>query len=300
MPDPRPEPLLTIEPTPQAPRNSEGAIVRRQDGSLCLAYSRFTGGGHNNSRAQIARRLSPDGGQTWTADEIVVDTEGAENVMSVSLLRLAAGAIVLFYAVKNGWGDCRLYGRRSTDELTTLGERFCATPQDGYHVVNNDRVVQLSSGRLVVPAALHPCPGGTRETWSPRGISMCFLSDDGGVTWRRSTTELHAPEGSKTGLQEPGVVELRDGRLRLWTRTDLGCQYESISADGGDTWSPAAPGPLASPVSPASIRRLPWTGDLFAVWNDHSGRHPFPAGRRTPLCVATSADEGRSWRPSKV
>ena len=80
----------------------------------------------------------------------------------------------------------------------------------------------------------------------------------------------------------------------------MGCQFESYSEDGGDTWIDAQPSPMMSPVSPASIKRVPWGKDLLLVWNDHSGNHPFPAGRRTPLCVALSSDEGQTWRKSKV
>ena len=39
---------------------------------------------------------------------------------------------------------------------------------------------------------------------------------------------------------------------------------------------------------------------LLCVWNDHSGVHPFPAGRRTPLCMAISKDKGNTWSRSKI
>ncbi len=292
--------LLTIEPTSQAPRNSEGSLIALRDGALYLAYSRFTGGTADNARAEIARRISHDGGETWSDDAVIIPTEGAENVMSVSLLRPQSGQVLLFYAVKNGWDDCKLYLRHASEDMETLGERICATPHHGYHVVNNDRVIQLRSGRLVVPAAYHPSTGNSREGWSARGAAMCFLSDDEGYTWRQSRSTLQAPAQSRSGLQEPGVVELADGRLYMWMRTDLGCQYESFSADGGDTWSTARPSSMASPLSPASIKRVPWSGELLLVWNDHSGRHPFPPGKRTPLCVALSRDEARIWQPSRV
>jgi len=86
----------------------------------------------------------------------------------------------------------------------------------------------------------------------------------------------------------------------MWMRTQSGSQYVCHSRDGGETWSKAGPSNLASPRSPASIERVPWTGDLVCVWNDHSGRHPFPEGRRTPLCVAASRDEGATWSESRV
>jgi sialidase-1 len=290
--------LLVIEPTKEAPRNSEGALVELKDGTLYLAYSRFTGGGADNSVAHISRRVSRDGGMTWSADEVLIEKEGRENVMSVSLLRLHRGEIVFGYLVKNSFSDLKAYVRHSTDEMKTVGERFCATPGEGYYVVNNDRLVQLSSGRILCPASLHRM--NADGNWDPRGVAMCFISDDGGRRWRRSQGILEPPAGSESGLQEPGVVELLDGRIRMWARTDMGSQFESISEDGGETWTPVQPGPLKSPLSPASIKRVPWGKELLAVWNDHSGAHPFQAGRRTPLCAALSDDDGRTWRKSKV
>ncbi|MFP4175727.1 MAG: sialidase family protein [Candidatus Brocadiia bacterium] len=139
-------------------------------------------------------------------------------------------------------------------------------------------IVELDDGRLLVPAALHPSEDGTRDTWCGRAGATCYYSDDEGDTWHRAADILAIPDriDTGTGLQEPGVVELEDGRVYMWARTDLGTQYEAISEDGGETWSRARPSPLCSPLSPASIKRLPGTGDLLAVWNDHSGQHPFP------------------------
>jgi sialidase-1 len=111
---------------------------------------------------------------------------------------------------------------------------------------------------------------------------------------------LTAPEVSRTGLQEPGLIELKDGRLMMFARTDLGCQYRSFSTDGGDTWSPAEASNIISPVSPASIVRIPSTGDLMLVWNDHDGVDEAHRGKRTPYCVAVSKDEGNTWIKKKT
>ena len=290
--------LLVIEPSGQAPRSSEGAIVRLDDGRLFLAYTRFFGGSRDHSPARIVSRVSDDDGRSWGEDALLIDQEGAQNVMSVSLLRLDSGELVLGYLVKNSSADCRFYVRRLSDGMETLSERMCATPSDGYSVVNNDRLVQLSSGRLIVPASCHPpLEGG--ESWGP-SVATCFLSDNGGRTWRRSRSSLAGPAESSAGLQEPGVVERSDGSLWMWMRTDLGFQYESFSDDGGDTWVDARPGALASPRSPASVKRVPRSGDLLVVWNDHSGAHPYPEGKRTPLCVAISQDDGATWESSRV
>jgi hypothetical protein len=220
------------------------------------------------------------------------------NAMSVSLLRFRDGRIGLFYLRKNTQVDCRVYLRISTDEAKTWSESALAIPDEGYYVLNNDRVVQLRNGRILLPVAQHLSPGGK---WSGRGISMVYFSDDGGKTWRRSKTQLECPTESRAGFQEPGVVDLKDGRVMMFIRTQLGSQYISYSADGGETWSEAKPSALVGPLSPASIKRLPKTGDLLAVWNDHTEMdESFRAneksgGKRTPLTVAISKDEGRTW-----
>ena len=78
---------------------------------------------------------------------------------------------------------------------------------------------------------------------------------------------------------------------------DIAARY---SSDRGETWSVQQPSWLRAPCSPASIKRLP-TGDLLVVWNDYESRldpkrkggHD---GRRTPLSVAISRDDGITWQ----
>jgi hypothetical protein len=304
--DPAPQPEVVeaegltktglLPPGPGNPRNSEGAFAVLADGRIMFVYSHFTGGGDDNAAAVLAARFSGDGGRTWTGrDSLVLANEGGMNVMSVSLLRLRSGPLALFYLRKNATDDCRAYPRRSADEGATWGEPTLCIPPAGYYVVNNDRVVQFASGRLVVPASRHALPG---ERFSP-GVAMCFLSDDDGGTWRQSLTELRGPPGSGSGLQEPGIIELKDGRLLMLCRTDQGCQYRSYSADGGNTWSAAEPSGILSPCSPATVKRVPGRGDLLMVWNDHSG-NPALGQKRTPLVAALSRDEGQTWQTPKV
>ena len=107
---------------------------------------------------------------------------------------------------------------------------------------------------------------------------------------------------SPIGLQEPGVIELKNGILQGWARTDLGRQYQFSSRDGGDTWSPAVPSRFWSPISPLSVKRLQ-DGRLLAVWNpvpQYETRAETGNGGRTPLVYALSADEGRSWTPARA
>ena len=297
-------PVRTLElpPSKDNPRNSEGSFVSLKDGRVLFVYTHFTGGGGDHDAAYLAGRYSSDGGRTWTQeDRTVVANEGGMNVMSVSLLRLQSDELALFYLLKNSEHDCRPVMRLSRDEGETWGSPvLCVTDEVGYYVLNNDRTIQLKNGRLLLPLCLHSVQGAEKMDW--QGTLMCYLSDDDGKTWRRSKTAQKGYDaaGKRITTQEPGVVELKDGRVMMFIRASGGCQYLAYSSDGGDTWSAPAASDIKSPVSPASIKRLPSTGDLLLVWNDHAHIPPSLANRRVPLSTAISKDDGKTWQHVKV
>ncbi len=299
-PQPAKDPVQRIRllpPGPQNPRNSEGDFIQLNDGRLLLVYTHFTGGGSDHAAAHLAGRYSDDGGRTWSKDDVtVVRNEGGFNVMSVSLLRLDSGEIALFYLRKNSLTDCRPLMRLSRDEGRSWSEpTLCIKPM-GYYVLNNDRAVQLSTGRIILPVARHD-NDPEQGKFSPRGVVSCYFSDDRGQTWRQSQS---VQQGDKLTFQEPGVVELKDGRVMMFCRTPHGSQYVAFSEDQGDNWSELAPSNIVSPLSPASIERIPQTGDLLLVWNNHDDAPPEYRGKRTPLNAAVSRDDGRTWENVKT
>ncbi len=276
-------------------RNSEGDIIKLKDGRLYLIWSCFPTDGDDDP-ANLVRQISADNGKTWSPQEIVVTRpEKSLNVMCVSLLRLADGGIALLYLDKVSQRDCRPVFRRSDDECATWSEPVKIIPDEhnGYYVGNNGRLIQLSNGRLLMPV-MAPIGYGALGT---------YYSDDVGKTWHRSK-DFHTAKDSKgiaVLLQEPGAIELKDGRVLMWGRTGHGSQYFMYSSDNGDTWTPPAPSNMISPRSPASIIRLS-TGILAAVWNDHSRfsdkrlQFPYHNGIRNPLTIGVSVDEGETWK----
>ncbi len=291
--------VLRLTPVPGNPRNSEGDFVQLADGRWLFAYTHFDSGDSDHAGAHLAGRVSEDDGTTWSREDMVILlNEGEMNVMSVSLLRLLDGRIALVYLRKHSLSDCRPYLRFSSDEAETWSDPIEIIPlrEMGYYVVNNDRVIQLSGGRLVVPVALHS-RGMPEPLFTPYGEIACYLSDDAGKTWQRSNEVLTEAQsnGDPVMVQEPGVVALRDGRLMIYCRTDAGSQYVAYSSDEGMSWSPLRASAIQSPCSPASIKRIPTTGDLLMVWNNHECIPEELAGKRTPLTVALSHDEGESW-----
>jgi sialidase-1 len=211
--------------------------------------------------------------------------------MSVSLLRLQNGEIALFYLKKNSVTDCIPLIRISDDEAKTWSDpKPCITDKEGYFVLNNNRVIQLKNGRLVLAVSMHQSPGETKA--SEVGRIWSYFSDDNGRSWK-SGREVANPDSIVT--QEPGMVELKHGDILMFLRTKSGVQYFSFSKDKGETWSAVEPGNIKSPCSPASITRIPSTGDLLLVWNDNGTDQ-----KRTPFNIAFSKDEGKTWLNNKI
>lgn len=285
--------VLSLLPQADNPRNSEGDFITLKDGKIVYIYSHFTGkSGGDYGHGYLASRYSTDQGKTWSkTDQVVVNQEGGMNVMSVSLLRLHNGQIALFYARKNSKTDCIPLMRLSSDEAKTWSEPVaCITDKKGYFVLNNNRVIQLKSGRLLMAVALHETP--QEGVWHDNGTLFSYFSDDNGATWTCSTP-VPSPPG--VVLQEPGLVELKNGNIFMFIRADAGVQYASYSSDQGRTWSMAEPTHVQSPLSPASIARIPATGDLVMVWNNNGENQ-----KRTPLNIAISKDEGKTWQHIKT
>jgi hypothetical protein len=147
--------ILVCPPSPGNVRNTEASMVRLRDGRLLLAYTRFRGGGGDDDSADIAGKISSDGGRIWSAPFVLQENDGRMNVMSASLLRLSTGELMLGYLRKNSPADCSFSVRKSNDETRTWGAEVLVTKDKAYYVVNNDRIVELKTGRLLVPADGH-------------------------------------------------------------------------------------------------------------------------------------------------
>ena len=270
-------------------RNSEADMLRLKDGRLLLAWTEFyTSKGSDWGPARIAAMFSRDKGRTWTAKYTLQENIGRMNVMEPDLLRLRSGKVLLLFCRKNSEADCLPMLRRSDDDARTFSEPqpLPIDPYPSYTGTNHDRAIQLASGRILMPLWY------TLDYRVSRHIlARVYHSDDEGATWRASRTIVDIPD-SKAGAQEPGVIELKNGRILMWLRTDKGKIYRCHSRDRGDTWSQPEPMNLDSPLSPQSIKRIPKTGHLLLVWN-HS------TAARFPLTAAISEDEGQTWQNIK-
>jgi len=288
----QPEAQIVVPNTPEHVRNGEADIIQLKDGDLLLGYGRWGKDGDDFGAAEIWSKTSHDGGKTWGEARVLVPNEGKLTTFEVAFLRLRSGEILLAYCVKDSTEDCSICFRKSFDEGRTWTQRIkYRIPRDytGYTAINNNRLVQLKGGRILLPAY----DGYVRGR---RLLSFVLYSDDNGQTWRKSA-DVDARDidpNDKFGADEPAVVELKDGRVLMIIRTGLGIIAKSYSRDGGATWSKPEPiKGIVAPNAPSSIARLPQTGDLLLVWNNTTAA-------RDPLNCAVSRDEGETWQNIRV
>ena len=293
-------------PDAEYTRHSEGSFLRLKDGGIYFVYSRFTGNYSDDAPSDLVAMRSYDEGETWSEPELVIAAElyQTKNVMSTSLLRMNNGDVGLFYIVKRTDGATAVMLSCSKDEGKSYYCHIECSLSDrrGYYVLNNDRVLRLSTGRILIPLAYHR--GGYSSDsdyvyFDGRAVDYFLYSDDDGCSWYESRGSVFpAFPGSGTGLQEPGLIELKNGVIWGYSRTDMMYQYEYFSMDGGLHWTAAQPSRFTSPPSPMKLARRE-NGDLIAVWNpipNYNGRVKSKAGwGRTPLVYAVSSDDGATW-----
>lgn len=292
-------------------RSGEGSVVQLHDGSLLLMYGQFEGPGDFDCTSLIERR-SHDGGVTWSAPRVLRTTpDGAMNIMSVSLLRLGSGRVACVYLCQDSETASRVMFMTADADAQQWTEPR-AISGAGYYVVNNDRLIQLTTGRLLIPFA--------RDIEGPgRSACGCLWSEDEGRSWQvgqqiridkhhilppraidpNNTDAVQAIAEGDVHCQEPGVIELADGRVMMWSRSTGGFCYRAYSSDGGKTWNSfRAIAEFNTPCSPQSIRRLHGARRLVMLLND---RGPIAYGHpdfylRRPLVIGVSDDDGATWR----
>ena len=286
------------EASEEHPRNDSASIAELPDGELFIVWIEMHAselGGNDEAPASIASMRSRDGGRTWTDHRIEVSPEaGDRSVYNPSLVLLPNGELLFFYLKYHHlvWNDALVasgYLKRSHDGGRTWSVPTTLWDHEPYGCANHTFTV-LSSGRLLKSCELVPVWGSYPKCVSSSG---CFISDDFGANWREPKSFVTLP---LRGSMENHIAETNSGNLVMVVRSQLGNAFLSRSEDQGETWQhPQATGLSASESMP-SLTQIPNTGHLLLVWNnawyDHTYDH---SGKRTPLTVAVSRDEGKSW-----
>ena len=308
---------VIVPQSKKAPRNGEGSAVLLKDEKVFLVYSKFISGGEDHDNAYLlGGNLDIDTGEIKDSRPFF-HSESSLNEMCASLERLKNGDIGMVFIRKSVANKDSIFFAKSSDECNRWTEpiNISSIVSDQYICVNNDRLRQFSSGRIAIPCAFYP--EGKFDQISELGM---FYSDDDGKTWSVSNRikileknirpphkiffEIQEEWKRLSTLpiieQEPGVEELVDGRILLYCRTTIGYMYQAYSSNGGETWSELKAAPeIITPCSPQSIRRIPGQNRLLCIYNDRRDI-AFAESEiwdwRTPLSVAVSDDNAKSWQ----
>ena len=278
------------------PRNGEGSFVRLRNGSILHAYTAYYGeSGEDDATAHIACIRSDDEGESWSTPKILLEKDGgAQNYMSVSLIRLPSGELGMLFLRKeivspaaSGYEAVRCMPLfcRSDDEGESWSEPVACIDRPGYYCGINDGILLQRSGRLVMAMSS-----------DPEAVIYIVASEDCGRSWYTLGAPITLPFSEfPSGLEEPGLYEHESGELWLYCRTFLGYQYQSRSADNGKTWSSVIPNLyFSSPDAPMRVKRI---GEYtVAAFNPSACYCLSPSNARRPLVCAVCRDDGASFQ----
>ncbi len=262
---------------PGYPVHHCSSITEAPNGDLLVTWY---GGSYESSDDQVLfisrRRKSA---RAWSKPEILVESPGHPPGNAV-LFTDARKRIWLVWGRMEGeqpmlrgtgWDACRLFYRTSDDSgLTWTKDRPFYHDTLGW--LPRNLTITLSDGRLLLPLS---------DERNGRGIDWSFFlaTSDNGKTWTQS--------GIMKGGEQPTFIQRSDGTLLCYLRSRPNIKA-SESRDGGKTWSEPAPTQWKNPDAGISMRRLA-NGHVILVFNNQDNA-------RTPLHIALSTDEARTWR----
>lgn len=271
-------------------------LVQAEDGTVIAAWF----GGSWEKAPDVAiwvSRRTPEG---WEMPRKVADAPGVATWNPV-LFRKEDGTIVLFYKVGETIPVWKTYYVESYDNGATFSEPKELVEGDtsgGRGPVKN-KPIRLADGTVLAPASVEG------SQWD----AFVDISQDDCKTWtksamvpvRRSSAEpriidrpYHPQNLYGKGVIQPTLWQDQDGDVHMFLRTTSSRIFRSDSSDQGKTWCTAYD--TGIPNNNSGID-LVWmgNGDLVLVYNPRENIPGLYKGPRTPLSVAVSKDNGKTF-----
>ena len=255
-------------------------LERTKAGRLWVTwYSGGTGEGEDNYVLVIT---SEDDGQSWSEPRVILDLPGRVRAYDPCLWIDPGGRLWLFWAQSYEFFD----GRAGVwcircDDPDANTPAWNAPRRIANGVMMNKPTV-LRDGTWMAPTAVWDYCEPLMPDHDGERFSNLTCSRDQGETW-----EL-IPGGHVPNRQfdEHMLVERKDGALWVLVRATYGIG-ETLSTDGGRSWTPGRDSGLGGPGSRFFIRRLR-SGRLLLV-NHHNFTN------RNNLTAMLSDDDGATW-----
>lgn len=246
-------------------------------------FAAWYSGGEGEGPLNYILLVQSDDGEHWQRPLVVIDPPGKVRAFDPVLWIDPLGRLWLF------WSQCHtLYDGRGgvwfirCDAPDVEGELAWSVPRRIANGIMMNKPLACGNGDWLFPTAIW----GEREPRLPElageARSNVVVSDDQG----ESFTLRGGAEVPFRTADEHMVVERRDGTLWMLVRTRYGIG-QSVSADGGATWSPGWPTAIAGPNSRFYIRRLA-SGRLLLINHDRGMG-------RSHLTASLSEDDGTTW-----
>lgn len=266
-----------IYPVENRPVNAchASTLVMLPDGDILAAWFGGEHEGAENVEIWSSRRHE----NVWT--EPVMMSEQTDKACWNPVLYTEGNDVTLFFKRGDRIFRWQTFVRRSHDGgLTWSGESELVNGDAGGRGPVKNKPVGLSDGSLLAPGS-HESEDG--RTW----IAFTDRSEDGGLTWIRSEYIKTDPYAQ---LIQPTLWESVPGSVHMLLRSAENFIYRADSDDYGHTWNAAYPTGLPNNNSGIDLVKTP-DGMLALVCNPVGSNH----GKRTPLVLITSADNGMNW-----
>lgn len=226
---------------------------------------------------------SRDGGLSWSDPLLVIESLREEDILAIDIqLWLDPSRRMWLF-----WTQRNLHFPKEDPRHLELWAIVCEDP--------DAEILSWSEPRAIAPGFLRCRPTvlsdgrwllcaydwvGSRYHYSE--------SSDNGKTWIRK----EAGEKVPTDFDESMILERNDGSLWMLARCCSGALAESVSTDGGTTWSPGRLTAIPSPNTRFFLLRLQ-SGRVLLIKNDN-------ARERIQMSAFLSEDDGKSWKYSMV
>lgn len=252
-------------------------IVECTGGQLLCAWF----GGTKEKADDVAIWLSRLANGSWTAPQKVAKVNDTAHWNPV-LFRDPKNGTYLFFKVGREIPFWETNWMQTKDDGHTWSEAVELVPHDqgGRGPVKNKPIV-LSDGTWLAGASTE------YKGWKP----FADRSQDAGRTWVRSEDwQIDKTTIPGDGAIQPTLWESTPGHVHALLRTAAGYVARTDSADGGRTWSPVYLTDLPNNNSGLDVVKLT-DGRLVLIYNPVGKNW----GSRSPLNLAVSSDNGRTW-----